>query len=143
MADFNEEYIRNALAQGRSIEDIGNEFAKLLNDTDAKVQEEKKAAHEAAQRKAIENQKRMDIYDCVNALVDTLAWYYPMYEDCSDEEVQSIVDTLIASCDLLSKLHNSDGMKDLLDVLGIKGADADNKGGDVSFDKIVKSFLGE
>ena len=149
MTDFNEEYIRAALAQGRTIEDIGNEFAKLLNDTHAQREEEKRKAQEEEQRKAIDAQKRADIYECIDALVNTLAWYYPMYKDYSDDDISNITETLVKSSDLLEKTFYSKDMS-FLDVLGLsqfapkaKGPVEKNKGGDVSFDTIVKAFLGE
>jgi len=152
MTDFNEEYakyIRTSLEQGRSIEDIGNEFAKLLNDTHAQLEEEKRKAHEEEQRKAVNAQKRADVYDCVNALIDTLAWYYPMYKDYSEGDIDNITDTLVQSCDFLEKVFNNKDAS-VLDVLGLgqfapkaKGPVEKNKGGDVSFDTIVKAFLGE
>ena len=152
MIDFNEEYakyIRTALEQGRSIEDIGNEFAKLLNDAYTQLEEEKRKAHEEEQRKAVEAQKRADIYECIDALINTLAWYYPMYKDYSDNDIDSITETLVKSSDFLEKTFNSKDTS-FLDVLGLgqfapeaKGPVEKNKGGDVSFDTIVKAFLGE
>lgn len=148
MDNYNEAYIRSALEQGRSIEDIGNEFAKLLNDTNAKLQEEKRKAHEEEQRKAVENQKRADVCKCIDSLMNTLAWYYPMYEGYSEEEVAGIAATLIKSCDLISKVQNTMDLhgEDILNILGVdlgKPVVEENKGGNGSFDSLVKAFLGE
>ena len=150
MIDFNEEYIRTALGQGRSIEDIGNEFAKLLNETNERVQEEQRKAHEEEARKAVEAQKRADIYECLDALLNTLCWYYPMYQDYNEEDIDKLTDTLIASCDMLVKLQNATGLEDCLDALGLGHVGSKTRkpveketGGDVSFDTIVKAFLGE
>ena len=153
MIDFNEEcvkYIRAGLEQGRTIEDVGNEFAKLLNDTHAQLEEEKRKAHEEEQRKAVEAQKRADVYECIDALINTLAWYYPMYKDYSDSDIDSITETLVKSSDLLEKAFNGKESTSFLDVLGLgqfapkaKGPVEKNKSGDVSLDTIVKAFLGE
>ena len=150
MDNYNEayiEYIRAALEQGRSIEDIGNEFAKLLNDTNAKLQEEKRKAHEEEQRKALENQKRADVWECIDSLMNTLAWYYSMYEGYTEKEVDGITDTLIKSCDLISKVHNNMDLhgEDILNILGIDLSKpvVEDKGGNGSFDTLVKAFLGE
>ena len=150
MIDFNEEYIRTALGQGRSIEDIGNEFAKLLNETNERVQEEQRKAHEEEARKAVEAQKRADVYECIDALINTLAWYYPMYKDYSDSDIDSITETLVKSSDFIEKAFNGKESTSFLDVLGLgqfapkaKGPVEKEKCGDVSFDTIVKAFLGE
>ena len=152
MTDFNEEYvkyIRTSLEQGRTIEDIGNEFAKLLNDTHAQLEEEKRKAFEEEQRKAVDAQKRADVYECIDALVNILAWYYPMYKDFSDKDIDDITEALVKSSDLLDKTFTSKDAS-FLDVLGlgpfapkVKEPVEKNKGGDVSFDTIVKAFLGE
>ena len=148
MDNHYEDYIRSALEQGRSIEDIGNEFAKLLNDTNAKLQEEKRKAHEEEQRKAVENQKRADVCECIDSLMNTLAWYYPMYEGYSEEEVAGIAATLIKSCDLISKVHSTMDLHgdDILNILGVdlnKPVVEKDKGAEPSLDSLVKAFLGE
>ena len=106
-------------------------------------------AHEEEARKAVEAQKRADVYECIDALINTLAWYYPMYKDYSDSDIDSITETLVKSCDLLEKVFNSKDAS-FLDVLGLgqfapktKGPVEKDKSGDVSFDTIVKAFLGE
>ena len=147
---FTEEYILSELEAGRSLEDIGNDFANLLNSASTRFQEEKKKKEEAQRAAAL--MKYQDIAAEVEPLLDVLSFYYPQMANYEDKDIETVTRTIIAYCDLMEKLDNcvntDDYMGAIEQLFNIENfnplggpEEKKTKGGDSALSDLVRSFI--
>lgn len=138
MFDYDE--ILNKLRDGDSAEDLGNEFAALLNKANAQFQKEEE---ENAKKAAIED-KIDDAAVVLEVVIHYLFDYYPsigaklMPEDEYDlnELARDVVYALDAYEDLIVSLQG-------IFKTPVRPEEGKVRGGNASFEDLLKQFIGD
>ena len=103
---FNEKDILAKLNNGENLQNIADEFAKVLNAANATFQEEQKKA--AAERAAKEKQltKKRELKVIMEDLIEWIERYYNVDVSNSGIDAESLADEIIAGVDEYAKLFD-------------------------------------
>ena len=111
---FDEKTILARLQNGEDAQTIANEMAAMINAAN-KAYNDQKAAEEAKAKK-LEVQKRTELQEILNQLIDWLGTYYDVDSEPIKREVSA--EALIDLINSLDEYMNA--MKDLQNILGAK-----------------------
>ena len=103
--------IYEMLRSGRSVDEIAAEFAKNLNDAEAKIRKEDEEQKARAAEQKIRDEKRNELKDVIILFISWFKKYYPEYAESEDlnfddEDLDSLIE-LVESLLELEKIKAS------------------------------------
>lgn len=106
------------LRSGKSLQEIGDEYAKAMNAAKAQYDQEVAERKAAEAAKAKDARRKSELVDVLDLLLDWVNdWFAPVPYDADVEgmadEILATLDAAKAVTDLLGSLDNSDTMKNL------------------------------